>query len=78
MTTDIISLDNLDRIMRELQETNPQLAEEIIADAQKMAKLIGQNNDEMMKLVNESRAELSSYLDEQAIENAKEIINRSE
>jgi len=78
MTTNVMEFDNLHKILRTLERDNPELAEEIITDAEKLAKVVGNDIDALAKLVNDCNVEITRFLDKQTLDNVNDVLSRGE
>ncbi len=73
--TNVMPFDNLFKIIRTLEQEHPEVAEEIINDARKLAKVVGNDVDALAQLVSDCNAEITKYLDKKTLDSVNDILS---
>jgi len=77
MAADVMSFNNLYKILRTLEMESPDIADEIILDAGKMADIVSNDVETLAKLVSGCSNEITRFLDKKTLENVNEVLSRS-
>jgi hypothetical protein len=77
MSADVMSFNNLYKILRTLEIESPDIADEIILDAGKMADIVKNDTDTLAKLVSDCSIEITRFLDKKTLESVNEVLSRS-
>ncbi len=73
--TNVMPFDNLYKIIRTLEHEYPEVAEEIINDAKKLAQVVGNDIDALAKLVSECNVEITRYLDKKTLDSVNDVLS---